>query len=148
GRRRPTVVLMSADAASSPRAEAEMDHAAADGAGRCCAAGRAELPDQVGPAGDGGTVPATVTTSRPWAAPAAEVRARAERAVPVAAGPFRMGTEDADRNPADGESPIRSVDVAAFRIDPACVTNAEFAAFVEATGYVTEAEEFGWSYVF
>src|SRR5690625_6329749 len=59
-----------------------------------------------------------------------------------------MGTEDADRNPADGESPIRSVQVPAFRIDATCVTNAEFAAFVDDTGYVTEAEEYGWSFVF
>lgn len=28
------------------------------------------------------------------------------------------------------------------------VTNAEFAVFVDATGYVTEAERFGWSFVF
>ena len=27
-------------------------------------------------------------------------------------------------------------------------TNAEFAAFVEATGFVTESERFGWSFVF
>ncbi|HEX7352283.1 formylglycine-generating enzyme family protein [Brachybacterium sp.] len=79
---------------------------------------------------------------------AAEVRDRARHAVLIEAGPFRMGSEDADRNPGDGESPVRSVEVPAFRIDPACVTNAEFAAFVQETGYVTEAEEFGWSFVF
>ena len=28
------------------------------------------------------------------------------------------------------------------------VSNAEFAAFVSKTGYVTEAEKFGWSFVF
>jgi hypothetical protein len=32
--------------------------------------------------------------------------------------------------------------------DRATVTNARFAAFVEATGYKTEAERFGWSFVF
>lgn len=82
------------------------------------------------------------------AATPSEVRDRARHAVLVEAGPFRMGSADADRNPGDGESPVRSVEVPAFRIDPACVTNAEFAAFVQETGYVTEAEEFGWSFVF
>lgn len=35
-----------------------------------------------------------------------------------------------------------------FLIGATTVTNAEFAAFVDATGYVTEAENFGWSFVF
>ena len=35
-----------------------------------------------------------------------------------------------------------------FRIDAATVTNRRFAEFVNATGYRTEAETFGWSYVF
>lgn len=78
----------------------------------------------------------------------AAVRARAEHTVLIDAGPFRMGTEDPDRNPSDGESPIRTVDVPAYRIDPTCVTTSEFAVFVAETDYVTEAEEFGWSYVF
>src|SRR5699024_1437991 len=85
---------------------------------------------------------------RAVAAPTEEVRARAERTVLVEAGPFRMGTEDADRNPGGGESPVRTGAVPAFRIDPAGVTGAEVAAFVAETGYVTEAEEFGWSSVF
>ena len=36
----------------------------------------------------------------------------------------------------------------AFHIDACAVSNAEFAAFVDATGHVTEAERFGWSFVF
>ncbi|WP_246632202.1 formylglycine-generating enzyme family protein [Pseudonocardia nigra] len=59
-----------------------------------------------------------------------------------------MGSEDADINAEDGEAPIREVEVAPFRIDPMAVTNARFAAFVKDTGYVTEAERFGWSFVF
>lgn len=59
-----------------------------------------------------------------------------------------MGSEDADVNPGDGEGPVRAVTVAPFAIDAHCVTNERFAAFVEATGYRTEAERFGWSYVF
>lgn len=59
-----------------------------------------------------------------------------------------MGSEDAESFPADGEGPIREVTVGPFRIAPYAVTNEEFARFVAATGYVTEAERFGWSYVF
>lgn len=50
--------------------------------------------------------------------------------------------------PADGEGPRRDVVVAPFGLEPTSVSNAEFAAFVEATNYVTEAERFGWSFVF
>ncbi|WP_054026913.1 formylglycine-generating enzyme family protein [Bacillus sp. FJAT-28004] len=63
-------------------------------------------------------------------------------------GSFLMGNEDSDANPYDGEGPVRNVQVDAFYIDPDAVTNAEFQAFVLATGYVTEAVKFGWSYVF
>lgn len=50
--------------------------------------------------------------------------------------------------PDDGESPLRRVRVPNFRIGATSVTNESFAAFIEGTGYVTEAERFGWSYVF
>ncbi|WP_245679434.1 formylglycine-generating enzyme family protein [Actinomadura hibisca] len=59
-----------------------------------------------------------------------------------------MGNEDDAASPGDGEGPVREVTVAPFRIDPHAVSNAKFAAFVKATGYVTEAERFGWSFVF
>lgn len=62
-------------------------------------------------------------------------------------GTFLMGSHDATF-PADGEGPIREVSVDAFWIDKTAVTNADFAYFVEATNYVTEAERFGWSFVF
>ena len=48
----------------------------------------------------------------------------------------------------DGEGPCRRVTVAPFRIDAMAVSNRRFAAFVAATGYRTEAERFGWSFVF
>jgi formylglycine-generating enzyme required for sulfatase activity len=48
----------------------------------------------------------------------------------------------------DGEGPIHVVELSAYGIAPCAVTNAEFAAFVAATGYRTEAERFGWSFVF
>jgi formylglycine-generating enzyme required for sulfatase activity len=68
--------------------------------------------------------------------------------VHIPGGTFQMGSEDLDTFPADGEGPVREVTVGPFAIEPTCVTNAQFAAFVKATGYVTEAERFGWSYVF
>ena len=59
-----------------------------------------------------------------------------------------MGTEDRSGFPADGEGPVRAVQVDTFRIDIAAVTNAQFAEFIAASGYRTEAETYGWSYVF
>ncbi|MER5813206.1 formylglycine-generating enzyme family protein [Streptomyces sp. NPDC002033] len=63
-------------------------------------------------------------------------------------GRFLMGSEDPDGFPADGEGPVREAVVGAFRIAPTTVTNARFASFVKATGHVTEAESFGFSFVF
>ncbi|WP_329376923.1 formylglycine-generating enzyme family protein [Streptomyces sp. NBC_01351] len=87
---------------------------------------------------------------RPQAPPAADpAAARAVRdLVDVAGGRFLMGTEDPDGFPADGEGPVREEVVGAFRIAPTTVTNAQFASFVKATGHVTEAESFGFSFVF
>lgn len=50
--------------------------------------------------------------------------------------------------PADGEGPARIVELGAFRIAACAVTVAEFASFVEATEFVTDAERAGWSFVF
>ena len=63
-------------------------------------------------------------------------------------GRFRMGTDDPDRYPGDGEGPVRDVELAPFSISATAVTTAEFAAFVAAAGHVTTAEEEGWSFVF
>lgn len=68
--------------------------------------------------------------------------------VPLPGGTFRMGTDDADGFPDDHEGPVRAVTVPPFAVDVHAVTNARFARFVEATGYRTDAERFGWSYVF
>ena len=63
-------------------------------------------------------------------------------------GPFLMGTDFTDGFPADGEGPIRRVSVDGFYVDRHPVTNANFAEFTSKTGYETEAERFGWSFVF
>lgn len=72
----------------------------------------------------------------------------AEGMVALPGGVFAMGSEDELAYPEDGESPVREVEVAAFRIGSCAVTNAEFAEFVAATGRRTTAEAFGWSFVF
>lgn len=64
------------------------------------------------------------------------------------AGAFLMGTEDAIGYPDDGEGPVREITLDPFWIGEHAVTNAEFAPFVEESAYVTEAERFGWSFVF
>lgn len=72
----------------------------------------------------------------------------ADKMVRVPGGEFLMGTNEKEGFRADGEGPVRKVKVDSFLIDQYSVTNSEFKAFVDATGYVTEAEQFGWSYVF
>ena len=50
--------------------------------------------------------------------------------------------------PDDAEGPLRHKKTNAFQIGATAVTNAQFADFVAANGYVTEAERYGWSFVF
>jgi formylglycine-generating enzyme len=59
-----------------------------------------------------------------------------------------MGDNLGDGSPADGEVPVHEVEVGPFTMDATTVTNAAFSEFVDATGYVTEAESFGFSAVF
>ncbi|XP_043910151.1 inactive C-alpha-formylglycine-generating enzyme 2 isoform X4 [Protopterus annectens] len=66
--------------------------------------------------------------------------------VSVPGGTFGMGTNSPDSR--DGEAPAREVKVKPFSIDKYPVTNKDFRDFVRATKYKTEAESFGWSFVF
>ena len=70
------------------------------------------------------------------------------RAVPVPGGDLLMGTDAPGGYPADGEGPVHPVRLARSGSSPHTVTNARFAEFVDATGHVTDAERFGWSFVF
>lgn len=68
--------------------------------------------------------------------------------VPFPGGEFLMGTDYPQGFAADGEGPVRRVFVDAFALDRYPVTNNLFHSFIEATGYRTDAERFGWSFVF
>ncbi len=63
-------------------------------------------------------------------------------------GRFLMGTDSPEQFPQDGEGPIREVTLDGFWMDTRPVTNEQFRDFVHATGYRTESERFGWSFVF
>lgn len=66
----------------------------------------------------------------------------------IPGGEFVMGTNDPVGFPADGEGPKREVTLSPYYIDETSVTNQQFARFIKSTGYVTEAERYGWSFVF
>jgi sulfatase modifying factor 1 len=68
--------------------------------------------------------------------------------VALAGGKFLMGNAGPHSYPDDGEGPVRRVRVDPFWIDACVVSNVGFAHFVEETEYVTEAERFGWTFVF
>jgi serine/threonine-protein kinase len=60
----------------------------------------------------------------------------------IPAGQFIMGNESEEAN--DDEKPEHMMETDAYWIDRTEVTNAQFIDFVEATGYVTTAEELGF----
>ncbi|MFC0488629.1 formylglycine-generating enzyme family protein [Sinomonas atrocyanea] len=66
----------------------------------------------------------------------------------IPAGEFLMGDGLGEGYAADGEIPVHAVELDGFRMDATAVTNRMFAAFVEATGYRSEAERYGSSAVF
>ena len=81
------------------------------------------------------------------AAPAIGHRQVAGNAVEIPGGQGWLGTKTAGV-PDDGETPLRKSKLKPFLMGATSVTNADFAAFIKATGHKTEAEDFGWSFVF
>jgi len=71
-----------------------------------------------------------------------------ENMIKLPGGKFLMGTNDKDGFPADGEGPVREITLDPFYIDANTVTNLQFSKFINATAYITEAERYGWSFVF
>jgi formylglycine-generating enzyme required for sulfatase activity len=104
----------------------------------CCAPSGAAAP-----AGGGRAGPTAQADRLEALAAAATAPPRAR----LAGGRFRMGS-DRPTFPEDGEGPAREVGVAGFAIDAWAIDNARFAAFVRATGHVTDAERRGASFVF
>lgn len=98
----------------------------------CCTPGHAHAP--------------TLTLAPPPPTPPPSRVARQLLSLP--GGSFLMGTDDPEGFPADDEGPVREVAVESFRIAATAVTNAQFAPFVKATGHITEAERFGFSFTF
>lgn len=80
-----------------------------------------------------------------WDRDAREAARPATCAIP--GGTALVGTAR-EHIPNDGEGPLRRVKLKPFEMDATAVTNARFESFVRDTGYVTEAERFGWSFVF
>jgi sulfatase modifying factor 1 len=107
-------------------------------------------------AGCSGAEPASTNTpavTRPEGPPTGTER---DGMVFLRGGTFVMGTKDKDPPCPDGacrisyanERPAHRVTVDGFWIDTHEVTNEQFAKFVEATGYVTDAEQIGNAVVF
>ena len=63
-------------------------------------------------------------------------------------GVWKIGSENSETYINDYEGPVRFVKKNEFQIDETCVSNTEFNEFVYDTGYITEAEKVGWSFVF
>ena len=63
-------------------------------------------------------------------------------------GTFHMGSNGPETWKADAEGPVREVHLKPFQIDAHTVTNEQFQEFIKATKYTTDAEKYGWSFVF
>ena len=86
--------------------------------------------------------------SQPVAAGPVAISSTTAGMVRLPGGEYLMGDDSGEGYPDDGEGPARRVGINPFWIDACVVSNADFAEFVAATSYVTEAERFGWSFVF
>lgn len=70
-----------------------------------------------------------------------------ETKVRLNGGAFHMGAAKSCQKD-DGEEPVRRITLSAFSLSVFSVTVSDFARFVAATGHVSDAERFGWSFVF
>ena len=101
----------------------------------CCTPGRSEIRT--------GTDPPPVASEPEPFGPGAR-----PEMVELEGRAFIMGTNDDIGFRNDGEGPVRAVTLRPFRIASHAVSNEQFAGFVDDTGYVTAAEQYGWSFVF
>ncbi|XP_054026129.1 formylglycine-generating enzyme isoform X3 [Dryobates pubescens] len=120
----------------------------------CCLLFLLLLPGLAAPGGDCGCSAnrdgdGREAAARRYSAAAAGLGRSAVRRpmVPVPGGVFTMGTDEPEIQQ-DGEWPARRVHLRSFYMDQYEVSNEDFEAFVNSTGYITEAEKFGDSFVF
>ncbi|WP_241738920.1 formylglycine-generating enzyme family protein [Pontibacter beigongshangensis] len=107
------------------------------GEGTMAAADRTTVADTTNHASCASNLPTRFATAQDSAVlPSKEVSH--EGMVWIEGGTFGMGATDLEGRP--DEYPQHQVKVSGFWMDATEVTNAQFAAFVEATGYVTTAE--------
>ncbi|AZZ51784.1 formylglycine-generating enzyme family protein [Rathayibacter festucae] len=107
-----------------------------DAAPACCAPARPE---------------AKALLPAPAPGPLASASARSAHLIEqvrIPAQRFLMGDARGDGRRGDGETPVHPVSLAAFAIDATSVTNGDFARFIGATDYRTDAERYGSSAVF
>lgn len=104
----------------------------------CCSAGRTHSSEPPAVSGKNAIAAQTPRTTR--------AAGRGEVIIP--AGEFQMGDAFSEGYPADGELPVHPVTLGAFSMDATAVTNAQFAEFMSATGYMTDSERYGSSAVF
>ena len=99
----------------------------------CCAPARDDKSEQAAPSSD---KPAL-----------ASGRVMSPQTVIIDGGRSLLGT-DTPYHDVDEESPLRVQKIKSFKMDAYAVTNARFYEFVAATGYITDAERLGDSFVF
>ncbi len=88
-----------------------------------------------------GMVAASAILTAPTEARAQQQADRPDGMIWIPGGVFTMGSPDSDRLSQAVERPAHAVSVDGFWMDETEVTNAQFAKFVVATGYVTLAEK-------
>ena len=117
----------------------------------CASSSRAGVVAPFGDADAGScTTPAGDSPSPPGAARASAASAASRvppRVIRLPMGSARLGTDE-PHFPEDAEGPARAWTLSrSLWADAFEVSNARFAAFVDATGFRSEAHEFGWSFV-
>lgn len=122
----------------------------------CCTPSRGALPRAAAQAHAGGrnhpdvAPPERAAAHAGVQAPCAAATASRDLSdmVEIPGGVFRMGCDRREGHRADGEGPARDVALEGFLIDRCAVSNARFARFVADTGYRTDAQHQGGSFVF
>lgn len=145
-----TTVMLSTMISPSTAGEDATD-AAADGtedAGQCACGNLGRDTGEDGAAGSSSSKAAAAEEGDSGVARTPAAAKHNDETVNIPGGRFYMGTpKHLVHFPMDGEGPVRQVKMTSFAIDKYEVSNAKFTEFVESEEFVTEAEEFGDSFV-